>query len=85
MLYNNQNKWLDSISCLIKALCIKEKPMVYINEIFAWDGTIEDIMSLNYYNLGLYELAIYYVDKALEYKKNDTRLISNKNFFSNMV
>ena len=85
MLYNNQNKWLESISCLIKALCIKEKPMVYINEVFAWDGTIEDIMSLNYYNLGLYDLALYYVDKALEYKKDDTRLISNKNIFLSMI
>lgn len=81
MLYNSQGKWLESIINLIKALQIKNKPMVYINEVFAWDGTIEDLMSLNYYNLGLNDLAIYYVDKALEYKKNDDRLLNNKKIF----
>ena len=81
MLYNMQSKWLESINCLINALRIKKKPMVYINEVFAWDGSIEDIMSLNYYNLGLYDLAIYYVDKSLEYKKDDKRLVNNKKLF----
>ena len=83
MLYNNQGKWLDSITCLINALRIKNKPMVYINEVFAWDGTIEDLMSLNYYNLGLNDLAIYYVNKALEYKKYDDRLMNNKKIINN--
>ena len=83
MLYNSQGKWLESINCLIKALVIKNKPMVYMNEIFSWDGTIEDLMSLNYYNLGLNDLAIYYIDKALEYKKGDSRLLSNKNIILN--
>ena len=85
MLYYNQGKWLDSICCLIKALRIKTKPMVYINEVFAWDGSIEDIMSLNYYYLGIYDLALYYVDKALEYKNNDKRLLSNRDIFINLV
>ena len=57
--------------------------MVYINEVFAWDGTIEDLMSLNYYNLGLKDLAIYYIDKALEYKKGDSRLLDNKKIILN--
>ena len=85
MLYNNQGKWLESINCLLKALCIKSKPMVYINEVFCWDGSIEDLMSLNYYHLGLYDLAVYYVDKALEYKKDDERLIANKKIFLSQI
>ena len=81
MLYTNQEKWLDSIVCLIEAMRIKEKPMVYINEVFAWDGSIEDLLSLNYYNLGLNDLAIYYIDKALEYKPDDDRLLNNRKLF----
>ena len=77
MLYNKQEKWLDSINFFIKALCIKEKPMVYMNEVFCWDSTIDDLMSINYYNLGLYDLSLYYVNRALEYN-NDERLIKNK-------
>jgi len=78
ILYNKQGKWLDSINELIKALCIKNKPLVYINEIFCWDNTIDDLMSINYYNLGLYDLSLYYVNKALEFN-SDERLINNKN------
>lgn len=78
MLYNNTGKWLDSIYYLIKALSIKEKDLVYINEVFCWDNTIDDLLSINYYQLGLYELSLYHVNKALEYKKDDERLINNK-------
>ena len=77
LLYNKQGKWLDSINFLIKALCIKDKPMVYMNEVFCWDNTIDDLMSINYYNLGLKDLAIYYIEKALEYRVDD-RLLNNK-------
>ena len=77
MLYHNQKKWLDSIYFLLKALMIKTKEMVYVNEVFCWDNTIDDLLSINYYNIGLYELSLYHVNKALEYK-NDKRLIENK-------
>lgn len=81
MLFYNQGKWLDSINNLLKSLTIKDKPMVYVNEVFCWDSTIDDLLSLNYYNLGLYDLALYHVNKALEYSKNDERLINNKKIF----
>ena len=48
--------------------------MVYMNEVFCWDNTIDDLMSINYYNLGIYDLSIYHLNKALEYDdKNDLR------------
>lgn len=78
MFYNNQGKWLESINYLIKALSITKKDMVYVNEVFCWDNTIDDLLSLNYYNLGLYDLSLYHVNKALEYKSDDERLINNK-------
>jgi len=83
MLYNKQNKWLESINYLIKALCIKEKPMVYMNEVFCWDNTIDDLMSINYYNLGLYDISLYHINKALEYKY-DERILNNKNIIKNL-
>ena len=80
ILYNKQKKWLDSIYYLLKALTIKTKEMVYVNEVFSWDNTIDDLLSINYYNIGLYDLSLYYVNKALEYNNNDERLINNKEF-----
>jgi len=77
VLYHNQNKWLDSIYYLLKALTIKNKPLVYVNEIFCWDSTIDDLLSINYYNLGLYDLSLFHVNKAI--KLNDEeRLLNNK-------
>ena len=78
ILYNNQGKYLDSVYYLLKALMIKNKELVYMNEIFSWNNTIDDLMSINYYNLGLYDLSLYYVNKAIDYDKTDKRLIDNK-------
>ena len=78
MLYNYTGNYLESIYYLIKALSIKSKELVYINEIFCWDCTIDDLLSINYYNLELYELALYHIDKALEYNKENERLQNNK-------
>ncbi len=84
MLYNKQKRWLDSINYLLLALCIKEKELVYINEVFCWDSTIDDLMSINYFNLGLYDLSLFHINKALEYDKTNTRLIENKKIIENM-
>lgn len=78
ILYYNQEKWLDSINYLLKALTIKNKPMVYVNEVFCWDSTIDDILSLDYYYLGLIDLSLFHINKAIEYNKSDERLINNK-------
>ena len=51
--------------------------MVYVNEVFCWDNTIDDLLSINYYNLGMYDLSLLYVNKAIEYK-SDERLLNNK-------
>ncbi len=78
MLYNKQKRWLESITYLLKALTIKNKEKVYINEVFCWDSTIDDLLSINYYNLKLYDLSLYHINKAIELDKNNDRLISNK-------
>ena len=83
-LYHNQGKWLKSINNLVKALTIKEKPMVYVNEVFCWDSTIDDLLSINYYNLGLYDLALFHVNKAIKLN-NDERLLNNKKIIENII
>ena len=58
--------------------------MVYVNEVFCWDNTIDDLLSINYFNLGMYELSLYYVNKAIEYKSNE-RLLENKKLIESML
>ena len=85
MLYYSEKRWLDSIFYLLKALTIKEKDLIYINEVFCWDSTIDDLLSINYYNIELYDLALFHINKALEYDKNNKRLIDNKKLIESKI
>ena len=60
------------------ALEIKEHPKTYINEVFSWDHTIDDLLSICFYYEGNIKEALKYVNNALEYLPNDERLLNNK-------
>lgn len=78
--FDNQNYFEVIINCL-KAKTILKNEMIYINEPFCWDSTIDDLLSISYYNLGLKDLAIFHVNKALEYDEKNERLQKNKEIF----
>ena len=65
----------------LKALKITTHQKSYINEIFSWNNTVYDLLSISCYQLGKMNYAIYFVDKALEYTPNDNRLLNNKRIF----
>ena len=85
MLYYSEKRWLDSIFYLLKSLTIKEKDLIYINEVFCWDCTIDDLLSINYYNIELYDLALFHINKALKYDKNNKRLLDNKKLIESKI
>ena len=62
--------------CLF-ALNIKKHEKSYINEVFSWDNTVYDLLSVSYYYLGDYEKSLVYIRKALEMSPNDERLKKN--------
>ena len=78
MLYSDEGKWEKVIKYLIKAKKINDKYKSYINEIFAWDTTIDDLLSIAYFNLGMKDEALFYINKVLEEKPNDERILKNK-------
>ncbi|MDD3392691.1 MAG: tetratricopeptide repeat protein, partial [Bacilli bacterium] len=63
---------------LEKALLIKHRGKIYINENFCWDSTIYDLLSIAYFDLKDYDKALENVNKALELSNNDERIIENK-------
>ena len=69
---------IQVIKNCILALTIKDNKKTYINENFCWDSTIDDLLSISYYNLGLYDISLYYVDRALKYDPDNERLRKNK-------
>ena len=72
--------YMEVIKNCTLALKIRENRKTYINERFCFDHTIDDLLSLSYYNLGIYDVSLYFVDRALKYLPNDERLIKNREF-----
>jgi len=69
---------LEVIKNCTLALRIKKNKKTYINEKFCYDYTIDDLLSISYFNLGIYDVSLFYIDRALEYDKDNDRLIKNR-------
>lgn len=73
----HQENWKDVVRFCLQALEIKTHQKSYINEVFSWDYTVYDLLSLAYYYLDNKERALYYVRLALEMEPNNERLLKN--------
>jgi tetratricopeptide (TPR) repeat protein len=60
------------------ALKIKEHQKTYINEVFSWNETPYDLLSIACYYLDKYDEALEAVNHALEFAPYDERLLKNK-------
>ena len=78
MLKYREGDWLEMIRYLTMALSIKKHEKTYINEIFSWDYTIDNLLSVAYFYLGLKDISLFYIDRALEYDSNNEMLVKNK-------
>lgn len=81
MLYYSLKDYRNATKYGLKSLKIKNKPLTYINELFAYNETIPLIISNSYYYLNDINKAIYYVRKALKINPNNEDLHYNLNFF----
>jgi len=76
-LYYEEKDYLNAYYYLKKALEIKSKSDSYINEEFAWNSFVYDLLSICAFNLELYEEAVNNIKIALEKDKNNLRLQLN--------
>lgn len=72
-----QKKYEKSYQLIKQALKITSKSNSYINEPFAWDYHVYDLLSLVAYQLGYYEESYLYVKKASTMNPLDERLKKN--------
>jgi glycosyltransferase involved in cell wall biosynthesis len=66
----------------LEALEIKEKPLDYLCEEFAWKDLPHDLASISAWNLGKTQEAIYQIVLAIEHNPKDARLRDNLNFYT---
>ena len=78
LLEYTQNNLDEVKKYCLKALKIKEHPKTYINEVFSWDHTVDDLLSICYYYEDNMKFSLRHVNKALKLLPNDERLLNNK-------
>ena len=74
--YNLEN-WIDVEKYCLLALKIEKHAKTYINEVFSWDNTVYDLLSLSSYYLGKLDESYKYVKIALEMNPDDDRIRNN--------
>lgn len=77
----NLENYVGAEILLKEALKIESRGKTYINELFAWDETIYDLLSRTLDKQGKYDEAIQYVNKAISINPDDKRLHKNKKIF----
>ena len=82
--YKEEN-WDDVLYYCTQALKIRTHQMTYINEVFSWDHTIYDLLSLYFFNIKEYDVSLLFVNKALKISPNEERLINNKKFIEKFI
>ena len=65
------NNWNNVIKYCNDALKIKTQPKSYINDVFSFDNTIYDLLSIAYYHIGDLEKSDKYIDLALKINPNN--------------
>ncbi len=79
------NNYSSACIYLEKALEIKDHTMSYIHEVFSWNETIYDLLSICYYNLGEFKKSYNNVCIANELNPDDTRIKENKKIIYNKI
>jgi glycosyltransferase involved in cell wall biosynthesis len=82
--YNNE-QWSDCYNYAMTALSIKEKPLDYLCEEFAWGALLYDLAAISSWHLERYSKAVSNIEKALEIEPNNERFLNNLAFFKSKI
>ena len=80
-LYYKNKDWKNCKTYCLEALEIKEKPLDYLCEEFAWGFVPYDLAAISFYNLEMFDDALEYGTVAHEISPLDQRLLDNLEFY----
>ena len=78
ILYYEKEDYEKVYTYLKQALKIKTHEKTYINELFSWNETIYDLLSIACYYLNYLPESLYYIDEALKINPDNDRIKNNK-------
>lgn len=67
------------------SLQIKQNPKTYINDPNCYNGTIEDLLSICYFQEKNYKESYLNIIKALKYQPNNKRILQNKEIIEKLI
>ena len=79
------NQFNEVIKYCNKALKIELNNRTYINEVFSFDYTVYDLLSISYFYTGKYKKSLVNINKALKMSPNNERLINNRILIKNKI
>ena len=85
ILLYKQERWEELIKIINETLKIKSHEKTYINEVFSWNETPYDLLSIAYYNIQNYNKALDNVNLAIKINCHDKRLKDNKKVIINTL
>ena len=80
--YHDQKDWSECLSAAVSALRIKDRPLEYLTEAFAWGSLPHDLAAVAAYNMGYFHEARYQGMEAMKLSPYDDRLVANYKFYS---
>lgn len=75
--YYMRQEWEAALAAAKRSLEIKDKPLEYLCEEFAWGSDPYDLAAVACHHLGLKKEAVAYGEEALRFNPEDERLIGN--------
>ena len=84
-LYKDNERYEEAYELLKQAFLIKEKAPIYINEAFAWNEYIYELMGIVCYNLKLYPESLMYMEQALEIAPDNEEIKNNYILINNQL
>jgi len=72
-----EHRWQDVVECCNRAIFIRERPMTYMSDPYAWNEGPYDLSSVALWYLGKTESAKACCMKAVEYNPADKRIAGN--------
>lgn len=84
-LYKDEERYEEAYELLKNAYLITTKAPVYINEAFAWNDYIDELMGLVCYGLKLYPESLKYMNAALEKNPKSERIKNNCQIINDII
>lgn len=80
-LYYRMARWLESYTCALRALLIKDRELVYTVDPAVWGAQPYDLAAIAAWNMGMKDLAAEHGAKAVELEPDNGRLKENLLWF----